>query len=45
MLDMVASGRLDPASLVTRRLTLDEAPAALATMATAPFPGVTIINP
>jgi alcohol dehydrogenase len=45
MLEMVASGRLDPASLVTRRLTLDEAPAALATMATAPFPGVTIINP
>jgi len=45
MLAMVTDGRLDPLQLVTRRLTLDEAPEALATMVTAPVAGVTIIRP
>jgi D-arabinose 1-dehydrogenase-like Zn-dependent alcohol dehydrogenase len=45
MLDMVLDGRLNPLQLVTRRLTLDAAPEALATMVTAPVAGVTIIHP
>ena len=45
LLRMVADGRLDPARLVTRRLTLAEAPAALAALAEAPHPGVTVIVP
>ncbi len=45
MLRMVADGQLKPAQLITRRLTLDHAPQALATMNTHPHPGVTIIVP
>jgi len=45
MLAMVMDGRLDPEQLITRRLTLEDAPEALATMATAPVAGVTIIHP
>ncbi len=45
LLRMVADGQLDPARLVTRRLTLAEAPAALAALADAPHPGVTVIAP
>lgn len=45
MLDMVTSGALDPARLITRRISLDEAPQALATMVSATRAGVTIINP
>ena len=45
MLRMVADGQLDPARLITRRITLDEAPEALATMVSAPRAGVTIIEP
>ena len=42
LLDLVASGRLDPASLVAREISLDEAPAALASPA---GPGITVICP
>ncbi len=45
MLRMVADGLLDPARLITRRIPLDDAPEALATMVTAPRAGVTIIEP
>jgi alcohol dehydrogenase len=45
LLQMVHDGRLDPGRLVTRRLPLDAAPEALATLETAPHPGVTIITP
>lgn len=45
MLDLVTSGRLRPAELVTRELGLDEAPQALASMDTAGQPGVTVIRP
>jgi D-arabinose 1-dehydrogenase-like Zn-dependent alcohol dehydrogenase len=45
MLDMVSSGRLDPGQLITRHITLDEAPLALSTMVSAPRAGVTIIAP
>jgi D-arabinose 1-dehydrogenase-like Zn-dependent alcohol dehydrogenase len=45
MLRMVEDGLLDPARLITRRITLDEAPEALATMVSVPRAGVTIINP
>lgn len=45
MLSMVMDGHLDPERLITRRLTLEAAPDALATMATAPVAGVTIIRP
>lgn len=45
MLAMVMDGRLDPARLITRRLPLEHAPDALATMATAPVPGMSIIHP
>ena len=42
MLQQITSGRLRPAELVTRRITLDEAPAALQAMDTA---GITVIRP
>lgn len=45
MLALVEQGRLRPSALVTRELGLDEAGAALASMATAPHPGVTAIRP
>ncbi len=45
MLRMVNNGTLNPARLITRRITLDDAPHALATMVTEPQPGVTIIVP
>ncbi|HEY0637781.1 MAG TPA: alcohol dehydrogenase catalytic domain-containing protein [Pseudonocardiaceae bacterium] len=43
MLDDIAAGRLDPARLVTRTISLDEAPAALASFASAPPTGTTVI--
>lgn len=47
MLDLVTAGTLDPAALVTRRITLDEAPAALAALGTpgAATPGITVVLP
>lgn len=45
LLGMVREGRLDPARLVTREIPLDAAPDALASLHTAPHPGVTIITP
>jgi D-arabinose 1-dehydrogenase-like Zn-dependent alcohol dehydrogenase len=45
MLDLVATGRLDPARLITRRIGLDEVPAALAAMSDASPLGVTVIAP
>ena len=45
MLQQVTSGRLRPAELVTRRITLDEAPAALQAMDTAASAGITVIRP
>ncbi|MFI6344012.1 zinc-binding dehydrogenase [Streptomyces sp. NPDC050560] len=45
MLAMIAAGTLRPDRLVTGTLRLDEAPAALAAMGTAPTPGVTVIEP
>ncbi|MBU9764142.1 zinc-dependent alcohol dehydrogenase family protein [Mycobacterium sp. TNTM28] len=43
MLDRIAAGALDPERLVTRRISLDDAPAALAGMDT-PTAGMTIIE-
>jgi D-arabinose 1-dehydrogenase-like Zn-dependent alcohol dehydrogenase len=45
MLALVAAGTLDPARLVTRRIPLEAAPAALAALHDTPHPGVTIITP
>jgi alcohol dehydrogenase len=45
MLDRVSSGELDPGRLVTQRIDLDEAAAALAALGTAPVDGITIIHP
>jgi D-arabinose 1-dehydrogenase-like Zn-dependent alcohol dehydrogenase len=45
MLAMVEQGLLRPDLLVTGRIGLDEAPAALATMGEAPPTGVTVITP
>lgn len=45
MLRMVASGELHPERLITRRITLDETPAALSQMVASPHAGVTIIEP
>ena len=42
LLGLVAAGRLDPAALVTRHLTLDEAPAALA--AVGADPGIAVVT-
>ncbi|MER5576214.1 zinc-dependent alcohol dehydrogenase family protein [Streptomyces massasporeus] len=45
MLELVRSGVLRPDLLVTSTITLDEVPAALAAMGTAPGAGVTVIHP
>jgi alcohol dehydrogenase len=45
MLDLVAAGALRPDRLVTRLIGLEETPAALAAMDTAPPAGVTVIEP
>jgi alcohol dehydrogenase len=45
MLALMAQGHLDPSRLITRRLTLGEAPSALETMATNPHTGVSVIHP
>ncbi|MCR6032971.1 alcohol dehydrogenase catalytic domain-containing protein [Nocardioides sp. zg-579] len=47
MLDLVAAGTLDPAALVTRRIPLAEAPAAMAALGTpgAACPGITVVVP
>ncbi len=45
MLRMVADGLIDPAKLITRHISLKQAPDALATMVSAPRAGVTIIDP
>ncbi|MFD7813824.1 zinc-dependent alcohol dehydrogenase family protein [Streptomyces sp. NPDC059785] len=45
MLELVRTGVLRPDLLVTSAIPLDAAPAALASMATAPGPGVTVIEP
>jgi alcohol dehydrogenase len=42
MLALVASGRLRPDRLITRRIDLSELPEALTAMGTAPGPGVTV---
>lgn len=43
MLDLLATGALDPARLVTRRMPLDDAGAALAAMDDSTGAGMTII--
>lgn len=43
MLSEIADGTLDPARLVSRTITLDEAPTALATLDTTPTPGTTVV--
>ncbi|MET0844353.1 MAG: zinc-binding dehydrogenase, partial [Mycetocola sp.] len=46
MLDIIASGRLRPEELITRRISLDEAPAAMIDLANArSVAGVTLIVP
>ncbi|MDX6250909.1 MAG: alcohol dehydrogenase [Kribbellaceae bacterium] len=45
MLDLVASGNLNPADLITNRITLEQTPAALAALTTATPAGVTVIHP
>lgn len=45
MLRLVASGNLAPAELITRTITLEEVPAALAALSDGTPPGITIINP
>jgi alcohol dehydrogenase len=45
MLDLVASGNLRPADLITHRITLEQTPAALAALTTATPAGVTVIRP
>lgn len=45
MLNLVASGNLNPADLVTRTITLDETPAALAALTHTTPAGVTVITP
>lgn len=45
LLGMVAGGRLDPASMITTHLTLEEAGPALAAMAERPPSGVAVIDP
>jgi D-arabinose 1-dehydrogenase-like Zn-dependent alcohol dehydrogenase len=45
MMDLVAAGTLRPDRLITARVGLDAAPAALSGMGTAPPAGVTIIEP
>jgi alcohol dehydrogenase len=45
MLGLIAAGRLDPGRLITSRIGLDAAPAALAALGTSSPRGVTIIEP
>ncbi|MBT0772287.1 alcohol dehydrogenase catalytic domain-containing protein [Kineosporia sp. J2-2] len=45
LMALVASGRLDPSSMITTHLTLDEAGPALAAMDTQPPSGVAVIDP
>jgi alcohol dehydrogenase len=45
MLELVASGALDPAGLITRTISLDDVPEALATLTTRTPAGVTVIQP
>lgn len=45
MLALIADGGLSPSALVTRRITLEEAPQALASMTEQPVAGMTIIVP
>ncbi len=45
MLDLVAQGNLRPADLITRTITLDETPAALAALSNGTPAGVTVIHP
>jgi alcohol dehydrogenase len=44
MLGEIVAGRLDPTRLVTRTITLDEAPAALVAMTSGSAPGTTVIT-
>ncbi|MEV0801824.1 zinc-dependent alcohol dehydrogenase family protein [Kribbella sp. NPDC050281] len=45
MLGLVATGNLKPADLITRTITLNETPAALAALSTGTPAGVTVIHP
>ncbi|TCC27737.1 zinc-dependent alcohol dehydrogenase family protein [Kribbella speibonae] len=45
MLDLVANGNLNPQQLVTRTITLEETPAALAALTNGTPAGVTVITP
>ena len=45
LLGLITSGVLDPARLVTQAITLDEAPAALATMDRPGLAGIRLIEP
>lgn len=45
MLAEIESGALRPQELITRRIGLDEVPAAVAALSTSTPPGVTVINP
>ena len=45
LLAAVAGGQLRPQDLLTRRITLAQAPAALAAIGTAPSAGVTVVQP
>ena len=45
LVNLVADGTLDPLRLLTRVISLDQAPAALASMATDLHPGITLIRP
>ena len=45
MLALVQSGTLDPERMVTRRITLDEAGAALAAMDHGSPNGITVVEP
>ena len=45
MLALVANGNLNPAALITRTITLDQTPAALAALTQATPAGITIITP
>ncbi|GAB3193188.1 zinc-dependent alcohol dehydrogenase family protein [Nesterenkonia suensis] len=45
MLALIADGRLDPERLLTRTIGLEEAAAALPTMADAAQPGITMVDP
>lgn len=44
MLALVAAGRLDPAALIGRRISLEDAPAALAALDHPGPPGLTVVE-